>query len=360
MAEEIAVSPSREALEQALVLAGDILRNIELSEAAISVCLLKASRLARLLNDRDHQLAFEYEASGYPSTPQGISPEVWRIAKLSGRVYQEIDKNQNTVERASTIAVEVLEQRIAAAKDAILAARDPNVSVSSANPHQFVGVPVRNTLERSDLRKSLSKDAELLASRRGFLHRYVAQRYDELRFSGIADDIFSRIRSAVDQRIGETVPRAVQKFSAVYGNLQSDNPEDWANAVHSCRRILQDLADALFPAREDVEKEIGDSKRIIKLGPDNYINRLVAYVEQNSGSGRYEAVVGSSLNYIGDRLDAVFSAAQKGSHAEISSREEADRYVVYTYMLVADILSLSPQSVNSVRASVQVDDMLPQ
>jgi hypothetical protein len=43
-------------------------------------------------------------------------------------------------------------------------------------------------------------------------------------------------------------------------------------------------------------------------------------------------------------LDAAFTAAQKGSHADISSREEADRYVVYTYMLVADLLLLAPQS----------------
>jgi hypothetical protein len=35
----------------------------------------------------------------------------------------------------------------------------------------------------------------------------------------------------------------------------------------------------------------------------------------------------------------VFRAAQKGSHAVVG-REEANRYVVYTYMLVGDLLSL--------------------
>ena len=58
-------------------------------------------------------------------------------------------------------------------------------------------------------------------------------------------------------------------------------------------------------------------------------------------SSRFHAVVGSQLKYIGERLDALFEAAQKGSHATISDRVEADRYVVYTYMIVGDILSLA-------------------
>ena len=49
---------------------------------------------------------------------------------------------------------------------------------------------------------------------------------------------------------------------------------------------------------------------------------------------------GSHLRYLGDRLDSVVLAGHKGTHDDIVSREEADRYVVYTYLLVGDILSL--------------------
>ncbi|WJH38964.1 hypothetical protein N7E02_18760 [Aliirhizobium terrae] len=192
-----------------------------------------------------------------------------------------------------------------------------------------------------DLRKIISDDTATLASRRGFLHRYVSRKHDELRFSGIAEDIFSRLRTTVDENIGLLAPKAVQKFAAAYDNLKSENPEDWANAVHTCRRILQDIADVVYPPREDRIIASGQKEKRIKLGVDNYINRLVAYVEDKANSSRYEAVVGSSLNFLGDRLDAAFTAAQKGSHSEISSQEEADRYVVYTYMLVADLLSLA-------------------
>lgn len=118
--------------------------------------------------------------------------------------------------------------------------------------------------------------------------------------------------------------------------MKSDNPEDWANAVHGCRRLLQDVADALFPAQED---RVSNGKTI-KLGADNYINRLIAFIEDSSKSRRYNEIVGSTLGYIGGRLDSVFKAAQKGSHSEISNRDEAERYVIYTYMTVGDILTL--------------------
>jgi len=137
------------------------------------------------------------------------------------------------------------------------------------------------------------------------------------------------------------IPDAVQRFTAAYDNLRSENPEDWSNAVHSCRRILQDLADAVFPATDEdrqVQDEGGMKK--VKLGKGHYINRIIAFLGDRSSSARFEQIVGSHLRFVGDRLDAVFSAAQKGSHQTILRREEADRFVVYTYLIVGDVLSL--------------------
>lgn len=315
-------TPSRKRLSEALNLAGDLLKSIELSEGSLTAVMLRASRLARMLNEQDFQLAFEYEASGFPNTARGVNSKVWEIARLAGRVYEREDEDGVVSERATLEAVEVVEARI-----------------SSSNAALSV-VQATNTLARNQIRKSIIDDTKKLARSRGFVHRFVARKFDELRFSGIADDIFSRIRVVVDESIISSVPNSANKLTSIYENLSSDNPEDWANAVHGCRRVLQDLADVLFPPRDPIVKAIGSKEITIKLGPDNYINRLMAFIEEHSQSERFSAVVGSSLKFIGDRLDASFQAAQKGSHAEISTRMEADRYFVYTYMLVADILSL--------------------
>ena len=331
-------------LREALALSELVLADLEMSTASLSTIALKVSRLARLMGNFETQKIMSYESSGYPTTPNGVSREVWELAKKAGRVYQ-IKHKEEVTERASVESIEQLEIELVSLKDSLASAQDPNVSVTSANPNQFVSAPIGNGLERRRLLDSISEKSKLLAGRRSYIYNYVVGVHYELKFSQVADDIFDRIRVRVDQKIGEIVPDSIKKFSAVYENLLSDNDEDWSNAVHSCRRILQDTADALFPAREDKVVEMpGGKSKTIKLGADNYINRLIAYVEENSHSTRFNEIVGSHMKYLGERLDAIFQAAQKGSHDVIASQDEADRYVVFTYLVVGDILQLKAQA----------------
>ena len=90
---------NKEALQEALDLSTDILRNIELNELPLSNIALKSSRLARLLNEFDSQKIMECESGGYPSTPNGIPQETWRLAVLAERVYQQ--KENKTEELTS-------------------------------------------------------------------------------------------------------------------------------------------------------------------------------------------------------------------------------------------------------------------
>ena len=183
----------------------------------------------------------------------------------------------------------------------------------------------------------ISINTELLSSRRVFIYNYVLEKNYELKYSNLNSDIFTRTQLKFDAEMMNTIPETIKKFTSVYSNLLSENDEDWSNAVHSCRRILQDLADKIYPAREP--KELPGGKKI-NLGVEQYINRLVAYIEKHSDSSRFKEIVGSNLKYIGERLDSIFNAVQKGSHKVISTQDEADRYVIYTYLIVGDILRL--------------------
>ena len=335
------IPPSRRAMEEALVLSEEVLRNIELRELPLANIALKASRLARLLNEYKFQKIMEYEASGYPATPNGVHSDIFALAILAGRGYKEKDSKTGALKELIYLnSIEELEHDTRIAETALDAARDSDVSISSSNPYQHVQPPIGNFMERKRIMDNAAMASKRLSARRSFIYSYVLSKHYELKYSGIADDIFSRTRERVNEVIGALVPEAVQKLSAVHDNLTSENPEDWSNAVHSCRRLLQDLADALFPAQEDRIKEVNGKQRPIKLEKNNYINRLIAFAEGNSASGRFQSIVGSHLGFLGDRLDSVFQAAQKGSHDQIISKEEADRYVIYTYLVVGDLLSL--------------------
>ena len=323
--ENIVVPPSPQALAEAEVLAGEILKDIELSQIPLSLVVLKTLRLARIANDFEAQQIFEWESGGYPQAAKGVTREVWAAAEKANRVFfwRKSSKEERTP-RMYRDSIEELESYKEIGSIGLQAADHP--------------------IERRRLRSDISTRSARLASRRTFIYGYASRKYYELNFGGVANDAFGRIRLSVDSLIGKAIPESIRKFSAIYDNLKSDNPEDWANAVHGCRRVLQDLADAVFPPQvEQRYVKVDGETKAIKLGNDQYINRLIAYIEDSSKSARFNELVGSELEYIGNRLDALFKASQKGSHATVS-KEEADRYVVYTYLTVGDILSLRTSS----------------
>lgn len=319
--ENVLVPPSAQALAEAQTLSGEILREIELSQSPLSLIVLKALRLARILNDFEAQQIFEWESGGYPRNPEGATPEVWAAAVKANRIFYRKKSNEDRPDAVMYLeSIEELEH----AKDI------GSIAIQSAD----------NLSERRNLLSNASRGSARLSSRRTFIYGYASRKHYELKFSNVADDVFTRIRSSVDGVIGQVLPTSVKTFAAIYDNLQSGNPEDWANAVHGCRRVLQELADAVFPPSVEERVKTVNGKTIpVKLGTDHYINRLIAYIEDSSDSDRFNELVGSELEYVGNRLDALFRASQKGSHSSVS-KEEADRYVVYTYLTVGDILSL--------------------
>lgn len=335
------IPPSKENLEEALVLSKEIIKNIELSELGLSVIVLKALRLSRILNDFKMTDIFEYESSGYPKTPNGVSSEIWELGIISNRRYKGKDnKNGKITEFMYCESIEDLEFKVDSFQISIESAKDPDISISSANPRQMVYNPIGNNIERYNIRKSTKLAKKHLAERRSFIYRYALKNNIELKYSKISEDIFSRVRIILDKRIREILPDSVKRFSAIYDNLRSENPEDWSNAVHSCRRILEDLADTIFPPQDDRTITVNGEEKQIKLGKTNYINRILTFINEHSDSKSFKKLIGSHLKFIEDRLKSVFNAAQKGSHETIYSKEEADRYVIYTYLIVGDILSL--------------------
>ena len=328
-----------ERIRECTALSAEILKNFELSELPVSKIILKCLRLCRLLGDEDGILLFTYESSGYPSTPSGMPSDSWRVAGIAGRRYFEsVEKDGAKEEKefAKTQLISEIEEIISSEKIRLAAAIDPNVSISSSNPHQVVYPPVGNTNERNSIVNAIKKNQSLLQKVTGNLYAYILQIYNKLMYGNIIEDTFTHARLQVNDKLSNLCPKAVGKFVSVYSNMDSDNHEDWANAVHSCRRILLDLADVLFPPQED--PIVIDGKKI-KVGPDQYVNRLVQFVSSKAGSKTYTDVVGADLSSIGMRLDAINDAVCKGTHVDVS-KDEASRYIIHTYLLISDIVSL--------------------
>lgn len=282
-----------------LNLAVAIINDIEISRDNLELLCLKASRLALLLND-----------------------------------VETSDKFSQMAERAGEAAAyfEVIEPNID-----LLLEEDPNSILRE--PFARLLIPSSTVRKQREIRKIHDhKHKHKTSSIRVSIYKYALNVYHKIRFSSIPQTVFSRVRMDIDQKLTIILPEHKEKFFSVYKNIESANPEDWSNAVHSCRRILQALADTLYPPKDGEVIKIGGKD--IKIGKEQYINRLMIYIESKSDSGNFKSIVGSHLNYIGERLDAVYKSANKGSHETISLREEAERYITYTYLLIGDIISL--------------------
>ncbi|WP_405099943.1 hypothetical protein [Micromonospora sp. NBC_01412] len=214
----------------------------------------------------------------------------------------------------------------------ISAAADRPVSISSANPNQYLAVPRGSTAERSGVRSYVAKLKGVHDRVSGAIHQWVLARHYELRFGAAVESAFAIVRSQVDGDISRVVPGAVKALSAAFENAASDNPEQWANAAAACRRLIKAVADALRPPGPPVGKR--------EMTDEKYINRLADWILSRPTVGETQRdVIVSDLEFLGRRLAAFTDAGNKGVHAEVT-KFEASRYITGTYLLLGDVLSL--------------------
>jgi hypothetical protein len=333
---------SKDRNNEALNLSEEILRNFELSEIPTQHIVLKCLRLARLINDFESVEWLKQEANGFDTDIKGFMTAIaWKAAGKSGRRYFVDDPESKAqkpkkVERAFTQSIAEMESNVLVGKERMAVAYDRNVSISSQST-LLPPIPPGNSHERNSISISIRQNTERIEKVKSRLYEFVFNVNYELKFGEITEDIFTRKRITVDTTLKDICPEAVQKFISVYENLKSDNDEDWANAVHTCRRIIKEVADTLYPPSDEPIKL--PSGKTIKIGEDQYINRLIQYIESKSTSQKFSSIVGSHLSFIGERLDGVHDAANKGTHAEVTL-DEAERYIIYTYLVIGDILSL--------------------
>lgn len=326
--------------EECLDLANNIIDDFELSRGDIKSRLFKCLRLCRLLGDSKGETLFNYELSGYPQTPNGIEHIAFdTYCRMSGRIHIEIDpKDKKQKEYASTSLLHSLYAENEALKLKLSSAKDPNISISSSNPNQYITVPQGNKNERGCAVSAIKKNEELISKVEGKLYQYILNIRNVLTYSNVVVDGISSYKNLVDNKLKDICPESIKMFISSYENLNSSNSEDWANAVHSCRRILKEVSDVLYPVPNPDFIVINGKK--IKLGDENYINRIVQYISNSIDNNTTKNIVSASLENIGNQIDAIYESANKGTHAKVT-KEEAERFVIYTYMIIGDVLSLN-------------------
>lgn len=300
----------------AMELASELLTDIELDRIPLDKLLLKGARLARLVGDERFSTWTRKELYGYSTAD--VDGYFWKRTKRNVG-----DANERVYASAAYIAATT-----GPLQEELRNLRLPNVSGDSA------AIAIRETrVYMTSMRNLIAKHQHIITAVRVFLYEFVTKHFHLLRFSVRQEAMFDGAKANID-RILEGLPgEALTKIDAAYANITSGEPESIAGAMNSVRRLIDAVADAVFPATDETRTD-GQGNQI-KLGNQQRLNRIKAYIDDHVDTkGR------------GDRLKRatsdIYNRVSSGVHNDVAV-SEAMYLFLSSYILLGEIISLSSE-----------------
>ena len=168
-------------------------------------------------------------------------------------------------------------------------------------------------------------------------HSRATSLYHKLEFSTSASTVFDVMKESIDDKLVSLAPELGEKLMLSFENVSAGkNQENWSQALTTCRRLLEELADKVYPPREATLNNR-------QLGKTQYINRLWAFMDERIESESNKKLAKAHIDLIGSYLDATHKITNKGVHSEVT-RLEAIRTVLHTYLVIGNILSYLDRS----------------
>jgi hypothetical protein len=186
-----------------------------------------------------------------------------------------------------------------------------------------------------ELRQELDLEIIDRSTHRVFAYLCMVER--DLSYVGVNADIFERHRRRVESFLSRVSPQVLEQFTAAYRRAREDDAESKTHALTTCRRILESVADVVYPAR--AEPVVDSSGKTRDVGPEKYVNRLWMFVAESTTGSTQSKLLLAMLQDFGSRIDTVYSMTSKGVHANVT-QAEVDTCVMQTYLLADEILRI--------------------
>lgn len=327
--------------DEARKVSESLLDDLENSKLSIDPILMKAKRLARLMRDSDAQIWLDLETRGYPEN--FVFSELGSCQKYAvsgGRIDFKTSKYwpQGLPElEANTESEEAVIASLRNSK--ALTTKATNFIEKSATEQLMV---TQLRIQTNQKKKYASTKA-LYSSMKSAIHNYATDTYLAVELGDVAQDIFDGARNLVDTFVRSHCPKSAEKLIAINERMADGTEESRSAALTSCRRLLMDIADSVFPARADEWEDRNGKKR--KVGIEQYKNRLLAYLADLGGSGGTYTLLESELEHLASRLDIIYEKTCKGVHIDVT-HEEARLSVIHTYLFVGEVATYTMQAEN--------------
>jgi hypothetical protein len=300
--------------QEALALAEGLMTNIELTQTSTAKHVLKGMRLARLMRDDVAQQWLGFEIDGIPSTPEGLK---WMTY---ARRWTDVAEQKGYWAPAAEL------EAVRIAGETALAAQAGNVSLSG----ESITIAMR---ERSQLMSSYAASAaamsKVLASIDAQIYRYAGDVHAELQFSEIQASLFEDSRTAVDATFATMAGAALKKVDSISERLAANDAEAVSQAMSTCRRLIDAVADHVFPASDDPYDLNGQT---LNVKQNAVLNRINAFVHTRG-------VHGGRADRLRRGMADIYGRVSTGVHSDVDGHEA--RYLfLTTYVLLGEVLTL--------------------
>lgn len=219
--------------EHIFQLAQELLDDIELCKLSGETLILKATRLARLVNSEKIQSWLQYELRGYNSNDK-LALEYMR---RTGRWINYEEKRGYwgpLAEQESAIQASEIQLKQMRLPDSVSAA-----TIITDFTREIRAITLRIQAYSTIKSKVIS-----------LLHEFVSSVYYEKAFSGLAENIFESYKRGIDAKLAEKCGDVLSKLPYVYDRLREGGPEAVSQGLTTCRRIIETFADTLYPPKE--------------------------------------------------------------------------------------------------------------
>ena len=298
------------------------------------VVLQNCKTICRYLDRLDNNKWIDYEINGYSVLSENTADDEYGVPEY--RYVSQTFYTGNTPVQLSSDIAPMLEKmplykpiaEILQCESGMVVTTSPAFDKLNSNEFRdLLDVPHEPKISHSLVAKT--QIAKVISGVHDKIYEFLDHVILELEYGKMPETVFESIRKEVDEKLRNVCPAAMQKLIFVYGQLGSDNPVVYSQVAGTCRQIIKDVADSLYPPKPKSDTNDNDAQ----LTEDKYLNRLSAAIS----SGTERKIFRSMAEYALRFLRAINDYASKGDHSSFQ-KSDARRCVVYTHILLGDIL----------------------
>jgi hypothetical protein len=298
-----------------LELSKEILDDIELSRIDSERLILKATRLARLIGSEEIRQWLRFELHGYNSKNDISIKYMSKTGRWKNK--EELDGNWQPLAQIESIKI--------AMKTKLENFRFPELAGDKAN------VVTKWILQDiTSAESNFSKSSSIISRVTGLIHNFAAQCYYEKLFSGHAETIFENYKENIDRLLADKCGDVLEKIPHIFDRLSNNDKEAISHALTTCRRIIDNFADAISPPTDKTTEINGNT---LSLKKDKVQNRINAYIAQKIDSNSRKKKLRQTLSNLYERVST-------GVHSDVDPNE-AKSLFLETYLFLGEVISLN-------------------